>query len=339
MGFDQDRTTHHFTLTSTGGSIAVDANDAADRASRDQIRAHLREIAVAFARGDFSKPLMTHSEFPAGVPVMQRLKSHISYVFQETALGGIVRLSTSSAEARAAIHDFLKYQITEHTTGDALVVPNGAAQMPGHPASQADTQGMATPQVGHFDRHFDNAEEWAKSFDDPARDAWQMPARVVGALQLTPGQAVADIGAGTGYFTVRLAKSPAAPKVYAIDIEPSMVDYVTRRAAQEGLKNVSTVLGGAGRSNLPEPVDVVLVVDTYHHIPNRIDYFTSLKAQMKPDARLAIVDFRKGAPLGPPEEFRMTPEQIDAELAKAGFARQASYDFLPQQLFLIYGVR
>ena len=166
-----------------------------------------------------------------------------------------------------------------------------------------------------------------------------MPARVVEALQLKPGQVIADIGAGTGYFTMRLAKSPAAPKVYAVDIEPSMVDYVTRRAMHEGLKNVAAVLGGADRSNLPEPVDLVLIVDTYHHIPNRVAYFTGLKTQMTPGARLAIVDFRKGAPSGPPEEFRMTPEQIDAELAQAGFARRASHDFLPQQVFLIYGVQ
>ncbi len=122
MGFNQDKTTHHFTLTSTGGSIAVDANEAADQASRDQIRAHLKEIAVAFAQGDFGKPLMTHSEFPAGVPVIQRLKGDISYVFQETTRGGIVQISTPNAEALAAIHDFLKYQITEHKTGDPIAV-------------------------------------------------------------------------------------------------------------------------------------------------------------------------------------------------------------------------
>ncbi|HTO64780.1 MAG TPA: class I SAM-dependent methyltransferase [Bradyrhizobium sp.] len=339
MGFDQDKTTHHFTLAIDGGSISVDANDPADQTSRDQIRAHLKEIAVAFGEGDFGKPLMTHGEFPAGVAVMQRLKGEISYVFQQTERGGIVRISTANAEARAAIHEFLTYQIKEHATGDPLTVPNGSAQMPGHGVSQEGTHGTAAPQADHFERHFDNANEWAKSFDDPARDEWQMPARVIDALRLKPGQAVADIGAGTGYFTVRLAKSPAAPKVYAVDIEPSMVDYVTHRAMHEGLKNVVAVLGGADRSNLPEPVDLVIVVDTYHHIPSRVAYFTRLKTQMRPGARLAIIDFRKGAPSGPPEEFRMTPEQIDAELAKAGFARQASHDFLPQQMFLVYAVK
>lgn len=166
-----------------------------------------------------------------------------------------------------------------------------------------------------------------------------MPARVIETLQLKPGQIVADIGAGTGYFSTRLAKSAAAPKVYAVDIEPSMVAHLTERAKQEGLTNMTAVLAGADRTNLPEAVDMVLVVDTFHHIPSRIAYFTALKARLKPGARLAIVDFRKDAPQGPPVEFRFTPDQISAELAKAGFGLQASYDFLPQQLFLVYGVK
>lgn len=86
----------------------------------------------------------------------------------------------------------------------------------------------------HMEHRFDNPEQSAKGFDDPARDAWQMPDRVIDALGLKPGQAVADIGAGTGYFTARLAKSKAAPQVYAVDIEESMVKYVRERAAQRG---------------------------------------------------------------------------------------------------------
>jgi SAM-dependent methyltransferase len=338
MVFDQDKTTHHFGLTADGGSIAVDANDPADQASRDQIRAHLKEIAVAFGKGDFGKPLETHSEFPPGVPVMQRLRNDISYTYQDSPRGGIVRIATANAEARAAIHEFLTYQITQHKTGDPLTSQDHGAAMPEHGA-QAGAHAMPGSQADHFERHFDNAAEWAKSFDDPARDAWQMPGRVIDALQLRPGQVVADIGAGTGYFTMPLAKSPARPKVYAVDIEPSMVEYVKRRAAQAGLANVVGVVGGADRTNLPEAVDVVLIVDTYHHIANRVAYFTALKAQLTPGARLAIVDFRKDAESGPPVEFRFTPDQISAELAQAGFRLQTRHEFLPQQIFLIYGVK
>jgi SAM-dependent methyltransferase len=214
-----------------------------------------------------------------------------------------------------------------------------ARQAQEHRPEHAGEKGAQGTHADHFGRHFEDAAEWAKRFDDPARDAWQLPSRVIDALQLTPGQRVADIGAGTGYFTVRLARSPAAPTVYAVDIEPSMVEYVTQRAAREGLKNVVAVRAGADRTNLPEPVDLVLVVDTFHHIPNRVAYFTALKAHLKPGARLAIVDFRKDSPEGPPVEYRFTPDQITAELSKAGFSLQTSHDFLPRQIFLVYGVR
>src|SRR5688572_17230491 len=198
-------------------------------------------------------------------------------------------------------------------------------------AQHAQPQG----KPDHMDHRFDDAERYAKSFDDPARDAWQMPGRVIEALAIGRGQSVADIGAGTGYFTVRLAKSAAAPIVFAVDVEKSMVDYVRQRAAKEGLKNVTPVLAAADRSNLPQPVDLVLIVDTFHHIPNRAAYFRELKKSMKPGARLAIIDFRRDSPEGPPVEFRFTPEQVEAELGPAGFRVVARHTFLPRQYFLV----
>jgi hypothetical protein len=89
---------------------------------------------------------------------------------------------------------------------------------------------------------------------------------------------------------------------------------------------------------LPEPVDLVLVVDTYHHIPSRSSYFWELRKSMKPGARVAIIDFRKDSPTGPPVEFRFTADQISAELSKAGFRLETSHDFLPRQLFLVYSI-
>lgn len=185
-------------------------------------------------------------------------------------------------------------------------------------------------------RRFDEAEKWAKNFDDPARDAWQMPERVIAALALKPGQTVADIGAGTGYFTIRLAKSAAAPKVFAVDIEQSMVNYTKQRAAKEGLANVTGVVASATAANIPEPVDLILIVDTYHHIPARAAYFRALAASLKPGGRLAIIDWLPGGPMGPPEAFRFSPEKIQAELAQAGWKRTAQHTFLPNQSFTVY---
>jgi ubiquinone/menaquinone biosynthesis C-methylase UbiE len=218
----------------------------------------------------------------------------------------------------------------------ALAVGLGSDAVGASPGQGSSGVGPPRPPADHLQHRFENAEEWAKSFDDPARDEWQMPTRVIEALNLAPGQIVADIGAGTGYFTVRLAASPAKPKVYAVDIEPSMVEHVRHRAMHDGLKNVEAVLAASDRTNLPEPVDLVLIVDTYHHLPKRVTYFKALRAVMKPGARLAIIDFRKGAPSGPPEEFRFTPAQISAELADAGFSLETTHDFLPRQIFLVY---
>ena len=188
----------------------------------------------------------------------------------------------------------------------------------------------------HMQHRFDNPEQWAKSFDDPARDTWQMPDKVIEALHLKPGQVVADLGAGTGYFTVRLARAQVMPKVYGVDIEPSMVDYIRQRLAREGLKNVVAVQASEDNANLPERVDVVLIVDTYHHIGNRQAYFQRLGKSLKPGGRVAIIDFKKGAPDGPPEEFRFPPEKVKAEMAKAGYRFDEQLDFLPRQQFLIF---
>lgn len=331
MGFDQDKAAHHFSLADDGGVIAVAASDAGDHATRDQIRSHLREIALAFGRGDFEKPFLTHGEVPPGVSAMQRLKKEISFAFEESERGGRVRISTANAEALKAVHAFLSYQIKEHGAGGSAPATPATVQEAAHAAAGAGGD--------HFAHRFEDAKAWAKSFDDPARDEWQLPSRLIAALEIKPEQIVADIGAGTGYFTVRLAALPAKPKVYAVDIEPSMLEHVRHRAAQQALANVTAVQAGPDRTNLPEPVDLVLMVDTYHHIPERVAYFTALKAVLKPGARVAIVDFKKGAPSGPPEEFRLTVEQITGELARAGFTLQKTHDFLPRQMFLVFTVK
>lgn len=122
MGFDQDAVAHHFVLTSEGGAIQVDVIDASDQANRQAIRAHLREIATAFASGDFTAPFVTHAEEPPGVGGLKRLKSSVTYTFIESPNGGRVRIAGANPEARAAIHEFLRYQIKEHRTGDPLTV-------------------------------------------------------------------------------------------------------------------------------------------------------------------------------------------------------------------------
>jgi hypothetical protein len=124
MGFSQTRTTHHFLLRRDGGAIQVEVNDPNDTASRDKIRKHLAEIAQAFAAGNFDTPMAVHAQVPPGVAAMKSLKAAIKYEYEETEQGGRVRISTSHPEALAAIHEFLRFQIKDHQTGDPLEVKN-----------------------------------------------------------------------------------------------------------------------------------------------------------------------------------------------------------------------
>lgn len=122
MGFSRAATSHHFILTATGGEIRVEVNDSGDVASRDQIRSHLTGIAKSFAAGDFHSPMFIHDRIPPGVPALERLSDAVSYTYAETDRGGRIDLRTENAEALAAIHEFLRFQIEDHRTGDPLEV-------------------------------------------------------------------------------------------------------------------------------------------------------------------------------------------------------------------------
>lgn len=122
MGFDHKKTKHRFLLHPDGGAIEVTANDASDTESRDQIRKHLGHIARMFSEGNFKAPMLIHDRTPPGVPAMQRLKSEIKYEYEETERGARVRIRTANAEALAAVHEFLRFQIEDHKTGDSTEV-------------------------------------------------------------------------------------------------------------------------------------------------------------------------------------------------------------------------
>lgn len=222
--------------------------------------------------------------------------------------------------------------MTTRTASIALlafcVSGNLVAQQPAKPAPQG--------KPDHMHHRFDDPKRYAKAFDDPARDAWQLPDRVLDVLTLAPDMSVADVGAGTGYFTVRLAKAIPRGTVYAVDVEPAMLDHINKRASAEKLTNVSTVLATANAPNLPKPVDLVLIVDTYHHLPGRPAYFRGLAKSLTPGGRVAIIDFRKDSPEGPPVEFRFDADQIVREMSEAGYRAVGRHDFLPRQHFLVF---
>jgi SAM-dependent methyltransferase len=197
--------------------------------------------------------------------------------------------------------------------------------------------GHVAAQTPHTHQHsFSGAEQWAHVFDDPKRDAWQKPHEVIQALALEPDAVIADVGSGTGYFSVRLANMVPKGRVYGVDLEPDMVKYLAERAKREKRDNVVAVAGAADDPRLPEKADLILLVDVYHHIDDRERYFRNLGASLKPGGRIAIIDFRMDSLEGPPKAARLAPQHVVAELKGAGYRLVKQHDFLPNQYFLVF---
>jgi predicted methyltransferase len=215
----------------------------------------------------------------------------------------------------------------------------GAA--PAHPqaehASPARDAHDAHGAHGPLGHRFEDPERWARVFDDPKRDAWQKPAEVVALLELGPGQVVADLGAGTGYFLPHL--SPAVNpdgRVLALDIEPTMVEHMRERAAHAGLSNVEARVVPFDDPSLPAAgVDRVLVVNTWHHIPDRVAYVRKLLAGLRQGGRVVVVDFTMEAENGPPKQHRIPPDQVVRELEEGGLDASIVDETLPDQYVVI----
>jgi SAM-dependent methyltransferase len=199
------------------------------------------------------------------------------------------------------------------------------------------TQSAGQPTQGPLVHRFEHAEQWAKEFDDPARDAWQKPAEIVAAMHASAGMTVADIGAGTGYFEPYLSRTVGpSGTVLAVDIEPDMVRYLRERSAREHLDNLRAVLADVAAPKLPaHGVDRVLIVDTWHHIPAHAGYLTKLRGALSPDGTITIVEFTLDSPHGPPREHRIPPETLIAELQGAGMKAERADLSLPYQYVVV----
>jgi ubiquinone/menaquinone biosynthesis C-methylase UbiE len=173
----------------------------------------------------------------------------------------------------------------------------------------------------------------------PDRDKWQRPDRIMDALGIADASRVADIGAGSGWFTVRLARR-VGPQgvVYAEDVQQEMLNAVTRRVQREGLANVRPVLGRGPDPRLPEGIlDAVLIVDAYHEIDDRVGLLTNVARAIKPQGRIGVVDFKvEGGGPGPDLLERVAPDVVIADAGKAGLRLVANEAFLPYQYFLIF---
>jgi arsenite methyltransferase len=170
------------------------------------------------------------------------------------------------------------------------------------------------------------------------RDEWQQPERVIQSLEIKPGDRVADLGSGGGYFTFRLASAVGpAGKVYAVDIDPDMTQLVEKQAKEKNVGNVEVILAKPDDPLLPATgVDLILTVDTYHHIENRVSYFANIRKYLRPNGRIAVIDFDRRAWLEGLFRHYTPPEFIKREMENAGYTLQHEYDFLDRQSFLIF---
>lgn len=208
------------------------------------------------------------------------------------------------------------------------------------------------PRQGHTEQHeqgarsgvrghtFEDTERWVEYFERAEREAWQKPDEVVKALRLAPGSVVADIGAGSGYFAFRLARAVGEKgRVFAVDIEPGMVRHIRERGATEqGGKRVEAVLGEPGDPHLPDGgVDLVLIVNTWHHIADRGPYLERLRQALRPGGQVVLVDFRDGElPVGPPPAHKLLRATVEAEFTRSGWRLAREESFLPYQDMLFF---
>lgn len=175
--------------------------------------------------------------------------------------------------------------------------------------------------------------------DDPARDAYQKPHEVVMALALKEGERIADIGAGSGYFSLRFARHVGAGgQVLAVDISPDMIVHLNRRIRDDRLENIRTILAVPDDPLLADAsVDRIFVCETWHHIENHPPYLARLKQVLKPGGQVIIIDFQKTpTPVGPPAEMRVAREDVVREFEQSGFRLAKEHTFLPYQYFLIF---
>ncbi len=187
-------------------------------------------------------------------------------------------------------------------------------------------------------RPFAEVEKYIEFLDRPDRAAWQKPDEVVRALELRGDETVLDLGAGSGYFSFRLARALPQGRVVAADLEPEMIRHIHHKAMTEGLTNLSPVIILADDPQVPREADVVFVCDVLHHVQNREAWLKKMVSEMKPGARLVLIEFKEGRlPEGPPESAKIPRRGLIELVSQAGLALEGEQpDLLPYQVFLVF---
>ncbi len=184
-----------------------------------------------------------------------------------------------------------------------------------------------------------NSKAYIAFLDDPQRDAYQKPYEVIAALGLKHGEVIADIGAGSGYFTSRLAQHVGETgKVYAVDVSPEMILHLNQHIRDMRVKNVVTILSAPDDPLLADgSIDRFFICDTWHHIQNQQRYLALMKKMLKPGGQVIMIDFqKKESPVGAPMEMRIAREDLIKQMEANGFKIAQEHTFLPYQYFLVF---
>ena len=180
------------------------------------------------------------------------------------------------------------------------------------------------------------APEYIRMLEGEKRVAGLQVERVIQSLGIKPGQRIADIGAGSGLFARPLATATGPQGVvYAIDIDPELLRHVEKTAQEKSIANLRTVLAGADDPKIPEPVDLIVIIDTLHHISNQAAYLSGLRKYLRPGGRIAVIDFSKTWPEGH-ENMKYSVETLDGWMKNGGYTQTATYDFLNNDFFVVY---
>jgi len=207
-------------------------------------------------------------------------------------------------------------------------------------ASALAQHGQGAQAQAHQLRRSADIKEYLEHLDRPDRDQYQKPAQVMEALALKPGMAVADLGSGSGYFTRRFVEAVTdSGKVYAIDVEPEMLDYVKESLDHMHVPYTAEfLLARPDNSKLPvASVDLIFICNVFHHLEDRVKYFVNIRSALKPGGRIAIIDFyhdERSGDVGFPREHLVARETVVEEMTKAGYTLRREHTFLPRQYFL-----
>lgn len=204
---------------------------------------------------------------------------------------------------------------------------------------QSNAQDAAKRDQHQMHQLHNDPKAYMKALEDPKRDDYQKPHEVLTALNIKPGEVIADIGAGTGYFTFKLAHHVGNKgKVYAVDVSPDMIKHINRRIRDSKAANVTAMLAENDDPLLPDQsVNRFFICDVWHHIDDQKKYLAQMKKMLKPGGEVVMIDFhKKELPFGPPMQMKIAREDLIKQLESNGFKLAKEHTFLPHQYFLVF---